>query len=814
MFKNYIKIAYRNIIKDKYYSVINFIGLSIGLSFFGLLIVFLNHEFNYDTSYSNSDRIYRTILTSNNENIESETAQLPLPFSDVVTNEIDGIEFVSKVYDIPQQLIETDTYRGRLDDMVASDASFLKIFDLKILTGNANNPLEKQMSIVLTKQTALRFFGDINPVGKTINIESYGLFNVTAVLDKIPENSSFRFSAVMNANIDQYLENFGGPDWFRTYYTSWNGSVAHNYLKLNEGVDPEHIASQIKALTDNYYPNSDIERSFSLQPITDLHFNSSNIRSGIDEINGTPGSIQYVYIFTAIAILILLIACINYMNLSSARSIKRTAEIGLRSVFGAQRIQLVILFLTQSLMIALLSLLPSIGLLQIMIPYFESITGFELTLSLNDLVRVGFFALPSILLIGLVSGFYPALVLTKTELSNTVKQNTSGSVQSSFFRKSLVIGQFSLTYVIIVVTLIAGKQLGFIFDKELGFEKEHVVVMEINDGRLRNFIPDLKNEISKNDHVVGIAGLTRMISGYREPDLVEVIKQHSSSENIPTTFYGFDEDVVPLMEIEIVQGRNFIEDGGESLNANSILINESAALEFFGNSSPINQPLVLGNEEQLEVTVVGVVKDFHYRSLHENIEPLIIGYINNPFVGIDDFAIRLTGDKIPETIAEIETIVGQFIELDEEVGLEYEFLDSMINTYYKIDTIYKKLFLIGSWITILLSVVGLIGLTAFYAEMRTKEFGIRKVLGASLKDLVSIQSSFFIKLILISIFVGAPLSYLVSIKWLQNFSYQVHFSFTLFILAGISTVLISFIPICIIAFRTALQNPISQLRTE
>lgn len=816
MFKSHFKIAYRSIVKDRYYSVINFLGLTVGLSFFGLMLLALNHEFSYDTSYTDSDRIYRTVLTSQRDDLQNRNAQLPLPFSDVVKDNIAGIEAITKAYGVPQQIIETDYARGRLEDIVATDSSFFNIFDLNLTLGDISTALDDQMSIVLTQKTATRFFGDQNPVGQVFEIENYGIYTVTGVLDEIPENSSFRFSAIMNANIDRYLEGFTDRQWFIDYYTGWGGRVAHNYIKLEHGVDAVQVANQIDLLITNYFGESDIARTVDLQPIADMHFHSAEISSNLSELNGTPGNIQYVYIFAAIAILILSIACINYMNLSSARSIKRTGEIGVRNVLGAYKSQLITQFLIQSIVMALLSIIPALLLLQFIIPYFESITGIELILNSYSLFRVGVFAIPCILLIGLISGLYPAYMLSKLELSQTVKQKSSGSVQSSFFRKGLVVGQFALTYSIIVITLLAGRQLGYIFDKELGFEHEHVVVLEIDDGRLRNSIPSLKSEITKHTNVTGIAGLTRMFSGYREPALVEVNREGASEENLPIQFYGFDEDVIPVTGLEIAQGRNFLTQEGETLNPNTILINETAAQILFPQESAINKVIALGNSRgrQLEATIVGIVKDFHFQSLHVPIEPLVIGYIDNPFVGIDDFAIRITGNNIPETISHIEKAVGQFIELDEEAGLEYQFLDSMINEYYKADTVYRKLFMIGAWITIILAIIGLVGLTSFYAEMRTKEFGIRKVLGASLKDLASLQSSFFLKLIVIAIGIGIPVSILVSEKWLQNFSYKVSLDASLFIIAGISTVLIALIPIGLIALKTSLQNPIAQLRTD
>ena len=816
MFKNYLKIAYRSIIKDKYYSIINFLGLTIGLSFFGLMLLTLNHEFSYDTSYADSDRIYRAILNSQRDDLQSSSAQVPLPFSDVIKDQVPGIEAITKVYGAPQQVIQTDHTRGRLDDIVATDSAFFNIFDLDLTLGQAATALDNQMSIVLTQETANRFFGDQNPVGQVFEIEAYGLFTVTGVLDKIPENSSFRFSAIMNPNIERYLEGFTERQWFIDYYTSWGGRIAHSYIKLKEDTDPVQIASQIDQITVDYFGQSDITRTFNLQPVTDIHFHSAEINSNLSELNGTPGNLQYVYIFAAIAILILSIACINYMNLSSARSIKRTGEVGLRSVLGAYKSQLIVQFLTQSVVMALLSIVPAIFLLNLIIPYYESITGTQLVLNSYNLIRVGLFAIPSILFIGLISGLYPAFMLAKLELSQAVKQKNSSSIQSSIFRKGLVIGQFALTYSIIVITILAGRQLNYVFDKELGFDEEHVVVMEIDDGRLRNFITDLKTEVTKDKNVLGIAGLTRMFSGYRDPAAIEVNREGNPEENLPLQFYGFDEDVIEVMGLEIAQGRNFLTEGGETLNPNTILINETAAQILFPQESAINKIIAIGNSRgrQLDATIVGVVKDFHFQSLHVPIEPLIIGYIDNPFVGIDDFAIRITGDNIPETIDHIEQVVDQFIELDEDQGLEYQFLDSMINTYYKADTVYRKLFMIGASITIILAVVGLVGLTSFYAEMRTKEFGIRKVLGASLKDLVSIQSSFFLKLIAIAIGIGIPTSALVSTKWLQNFSYKVNLDVTLFILACVGTVLIALIPIGIIALKTSLQNPITQLRSE
>jgi len=814
MFKNYLKIAWRTIVKDKYYSLINFIGLTIGLSFFGLMLLTIHHEFNYDSSYSDSDRIYRTVLTTERDAIVDNNAQLPLPFSEIIDTELQEIQAISKAFGVPQQLVQTESSRGRLDNMIATDDSFFRIFDLEFISGEPTTALQNQMSVVLTKETARRFFGNSDPIGKSFEIDRYGLFTVTGVLDKIPENSSFRFSALIHPNIERYLENYSDRQWFIDFYTGWRGRIAHNYVKLQKNAKPDQVAAQIQQLSSSYLNNPEINYSFSLQPIQEVHFNSSGIDSNLEELNGTPGDLKYLYIFIAIAVLILSIACINYMNLASARSIKRTAEVGLRNILGAQKTQLVIQFMTQSVIMAFLSIVPALFLLQFMIPYFESITNIQLALSIHNLIKVGMYALPSVILIGIISGLYPAFVLTRYRLSEVVKQKSSGSVQSTFFRKSLVVGQFTITYSIIVLTLIAGQQINFIFDKELGFEDEQVIVMEINDGRLRNFITDLKTEVSNTKNVVGIAGLTRMFSGYRDPDFIEVILDNNPDKNIPTQFYGFDEDVIPVMDLDVVQGRNFLADDGASLNPSTILINESAANQLFPGESPINKVLTLGTEEQLDATIVGVVKDFHFQSLHEPIEPLIIGYIDNPFVGIDDFAIRLSGNDTQVTIANIEQIIGQFIELDEEIGLEYQFLDSMINQYYATDTVYRKLFTIGAWVTILLSVVGLIGLTSFYAEMRTKEFGIRKVLGASFKDLISIQSYFFLKLIGLAILVGIPIAFISSSRWLQNFSYQVNLDASLFIMGGIITLLIAIIPITIIGLRSSLQNPINQIRTE
>ncbi len=814
MILNYLKIAYRNILRDTYYSIISFVGLTIGLAFFGLMLLTINHEFSYDSSYTDYDRIYRSVLITKQGEVDSKTAQLPLPFSDVLRDDIDGIDQITKVYGMPQQLVEANSTRGRLSNMVATDETFFEIFDLKMLFGTPSSSLKNQMSIVLSKETAVRFYGSRNPVGETFEIDRYGLFTVTGVLDELPNNSSFQFSAIANVSIDQYLENFGGPAWFRDYYTSWQGRVAHSYIKLNEAVDPLYVSDQIEAITANYFGDAAPDLSFDLQPIKDQHFHSADIQSNISALNGTPGNIQYIYIFAAIAFLILSIASINYMNLSSARSIKRTSEVGLRTVFGAGKSQVITQFLTQSILMASMSVLPAFALLQLLIPYYHSITGIALTLMVVDILRVSSFAIPSILIIGLISGIYPAIVLSKTQLSQTVKQNNSNSISSSFFRKSLVVGQFALTYIIILITVVAGRQMSFIFDKELGFEDEQVVVMEINDGRLRNHIPQLKQEVFNHPEIVGIAGLSRMISSNREPDVVHVNRIESPEENIPFSFYGFDEDVVSVMELEIVQGRNFIPEGGETLNPNTVLINQTAAQLLFPNESPINKRIILSEDESYEMTIVGVINDFHYKSLHVPIEPLVIGYIENPFVGIDDFAIRLTGKNMSATISDLESIIGGFIELDADVGLEYQFLNSIIDDYYKADQTYRKLFTIGAIITILLSIIGLIGLTAFYAEMRTKEFGIRKVLGASLSDIIGIQTKFFVGLIGLAILIGIPISITSSQSWLMNFTYRTELSLIEFSLAAVGTILIAAIPILVIAYRTSIQNPITQLRAE
>ncbi|MEQ9264035.1 MAG: ABC transporter permease [Balneolaceae bacterium] len=814
MIKNYLKIAFRTIKGDKYFSLISFVGLTVGLSFFGLMLLFIAHEQSYDTMYSDSDRIYRTVLNTQRDGNLTKTAHLPLPFSEVIEGSNAGILANTKVFGVPQRVVETATMRGRMDEIVATDEQFFHIFDLNLIYGDIETALESQMSIVLTRETATRFFGDTNPVGESFDVQDYGLFTVTGVLDDIPKNSSFRFTALMHADIDRYLGTMTDRQWFIDYYTGWNGRVAYNYIKLEPGVEPVSLSSQITSQAAPYFTSENQETSIELQPVKDIHFGSADIQANLSELNGIPGNIQYLYIFAAIAILILTIACINYMNLASARSIKRTAEVGIRSVMGANKGQIITQFLVQSVLMALLSILPALGLLQFLIPYFELLTGIQLALSAENLVNVAIYAVPCVLIIGLVSGLYPSIMLLKYQLAETVKIKTATTTHGSFFRKGLVVGQFALTYSIIVITLIAGTQLRYIFDRDLGFVEEQVVVMEINDGRLRNFIPDMKQELLRNDNIIGMAGLTRMFSGYRNPQEIELNRENATDENLPLEFYGFDEDVVPVMGLEIIQGQNFLDDGSESLNTSSVLINETAAQMLFPGESPINKTITIAQPRTLEATVIGVVKDFHYQSLHVPIGPLVLGYIDNPIIGIDDFAVRISGEDIPTTIAYIEETIGKFIELDESAGLEYEFLNSMINQYYAADSTYHKLFTIGAWITIILSVIGLVGLTAFYAEMRTKEFGIRKVLGASVSDLVSLQSSFFLKLIGIAILIGLPCSLLISTQWLKNFSYQISLEASLFLIAGIFTALIALVPIAVIAYKTSLENPINSLKSE
>lgn len=814
MFKNYIKIAYRSIVKDKYYSIISFLGLTIGLAFFGLMLLVLNHEFNYDSMYADADRIYRLTMTNEEDPDDEAEGQLPMPLADVIRENIASAEIVSHAFGAPQQIIETTERTGRLDGIVISDGDFFEIFDLEFNSGDARTALDNQMSIVLTKDVARQYFGSTNVIGKTMNIEAYGLFTVTGVLEEIPRNSSFQFTAIMNANIDRYLESITARSWFVDYYTGWNGHVAHTYVKLAAQAQVGEFVGQIDAVKGNYFGENADSRKFDLQPIKNIHFGSAHINSNLSELTGKPGNVTYIYVFAGIAVLILVIACINYMNLSSARSIRRTSEVGVRSVFGAGKMQIVIQFLLQSILMALISVIPAMGLLQFMVPYFEIMTGIEIALGYNDIITVLSYSIPSVIIIGIISGLYPSFMLVRFTLAETVKKRGSISVQSSTFRKGLVVGQFALAYAIIVLTLITSNQIEYIFDKELGFDSEQVIVMEINDGRLRNFIPDLKQEVVKHNNVLGIAGFSRMISGYREPAAIELNKTDNPGIEFNANFYAFDEDAIEVMELEVVQGRNFLGEGALTLDSNSILINETAAQQLFPNESAIGKELSITQPDVHTATIVGIIKDFHYRSLHVPIEPLVVGYISNPIESIDDFAIRIAGNNIPESIAHIEAVVGQFIQLDEYTGLEYEFLDSMIQDYYAIDQTYKKLFLIGAWITILLSTVGLVGLTSFYSEMRTKEFGIRKVLGATIKDLISLQSTFFLKLILIAISVGIPLSFFASTEWLKNFNYQVEMIPGPFILALATTLIIALLPISLIAYKNSYKNPIDSLKSE
>lgn len=807
MLKNYIKIALRNFKRQKLYSIINVIGLSIGLTVSIIIILFVTNEINFDKFNHNYKRIARIITTSQSLDKSLRNYSLtPGILGEKLKEEYPEIEDYTTIidrYTWGRFTVEHNRNKYYESDYLITEPSFLKMFDFKILAGDKNSLLTEPNEMVLTKSTAKKLFGDKNPVGKTIKTDrSWGDFKVTGILKDPPKNSHLQFSMLISMKSLIKLEGFNKA------LHSFNYDIVRTYLLFKPGYKPLNFSGKLKEFQNSYkIKNSGTADFISLQPLSDIHFNSQNIEF---DLNSNPRSKTTLYILAIIGLLIIFIAAINYTNLTTAKSITRMKEIGIRKVVGADKNQLIQQYLTEAVLVTFVALFTAVLIVELILPAFNNFTG----KSLSFMSRSGFpeiaFIIFLTLFVGLFSGIFPALLITK---SNTILF-FQGSVQPksrfSLIGKGLVVIQFAVSIMMIFCTLTIYKQLKYIQNKELGFNKDNMLIVDINSSGTRNNFITMKNEFSRNPDVKNITVSSRIPGDWKTQ---KEIKAHNFGEDKKydkKMFYiGADYDFIKTFGIALLEGRNFHNSySGDSTN---IIINREAAVAL-GLSDPIGKSIVISDDESEGVyKIIGLVKDFNFQSLHEKISPMIIGYWNNPFISIDYFTARIGGRNIPGIIKYFVSVQNNF---DKITPFEYNFLDRRIEEFYNQDKHEAVIVNTASGLAMLIACLGLFGLTAFSAQKRTKEIGVRKVLGASITGILVMFSGNFLKLVLFACFISLPVSYYLMQKWLNEFAYRINIDITIFLFSGIIALIIAIITISFQAIKAAVSNPVESLRYE
>jgi ABC-type antimicrobial peptide transport system permease subunit len=799
MLKNYLKVAIRNIYKNKIYSFINVIGLAVGLAGFILITILIKNELSYDTFHKQSDRIYRVVEIQNQDNIGKIKVAVTMgPLAKAMKDYFAGVENSARMVPSPPIFCKIGVKGFYEKDVSFADPSVFDVLTIPFIEGNQKTALVSPFSIVLTKSAANKYFGNEDPLGKTLTISGiFGTedYNITGVIKDYPKNSNMSFTM---------LGSYSTMEHYVSWIKQWNNNTLATFVLLKPGVSPEQIDRQFKAFIKQYIPpdpqtgkQSDLQ--MYLQPIKDLHLYSSDIV--YQTYRNNQGSISTVYIFSAIAFFILLIGCINFMNLATARSAKRIKEIGLRKVMGSDRKSLVYQFIGEAILISFFALLISIILVEVMLPYFKDIFDGRIIMSfqnnsifLLELVGITLF-------VGIVSGIYPALFLSRFQPAESLKGSLSTKFKGAYLRKVLVISQFAIAIILFICTGIVSNQMSYIKNKDLGFNKEHVLYLPIRSKDTREKINLLKTELSKNSDIVNVAA-TSGLFGASGSEGTETVAGTNSQVRMMMRRSFVDYDYLKTMQMDIVKGRNFsLSHSSDSTSA--VIINEAAARKF-GWANPVGKQF----EGTPNKTVIGVVKDFNFFSLHSKIGPLIMSINPDQFYYL---MIRVKPENLPATISFINKTWAGVVP---DKPFDYSFLDQHFNEIYKNDERTGQMFGFFSTLAILIACLGLFGLAAYTGEQRIKEIGVRKVLGASVTNIVFLISKDFIKLVIISGIIAVPISYFAMNSWLQDFAYRVKIGPVIFILAISLAFLIAFITISSQALKAATSNPVKAIKYE
>ncbi|GAB4047516.1 ABC transporter permease [Spirosoma litoris] len=800
MLSNYLTIAFRNLWRHKAFTAINIVGLATGLATCLLIVLFVLHELSYDRYHANADRLYRMTLISQLGEANFHFAYTSEPAGQALLDECAGVEAVTRLRDDGDMLVKNDHDTFKEERVAFVDSNFFSFFSLPILKGHRIRPLVDPKTLVLTETTARKYFGKADPIGKTLSMGNLGLFRVTGVCADVPSNTHFHYDM------------FGS---FRSVNqgTKWVASGAYIYLRLREGYSIRQVEAQSQGFIRKYvapelkeffgltlpeFLQKGNRISFSFQPVTDIH-----LHSNLDDEMEANSDIKYVYIFSAIALFILLLACINFMNLSTAGSVGRAKEVGIRKVLGSVRKQLVSQFLTESVLLTTLALLLALGLVVLLLPGFNALAGKQFTAStiFNGQILAG--AVLACLVIGLLAGSYPAFVLSSFKPITVLKGKLQVDLRSGWLRNILVTGQFVVSIAIIIATIVANQQLRFIQTKKVGFDKEQVLVLhdtQVLGSKLTAFKAELAKLSSVNR--VALAGFLPAGTSRQSQDGIR-FRDGSRTGNHLTKSYFVDEDYLPTLGIKMAQGRNFSK--AFPTDNTAALLNE-AAVRAYGFKNPIGQQLSTVGDGERTYTVIGVVKDFHFASMHQRIAPLIL------FYGGDNgqLALRIQTDDIPRLLSTIE----QMWKAETDNPFVYSFLNERFNTMYQADQRIGQLFGIFAGLAVLISCLGLLGLAAFTTHQRTKEIGVRKVLGASVGGIVRMLLSSYLKLILIALVIASPIAGYTMSQWLRDFAYKIDVEWWVFALAGGMATIVAILTVSYQAIKAAMMNPVKSLRSE
>lgn len=794
MLKSYLKIVVRNFQRNRFFSLINVTGLALGISCFTIILLFVENEFSYDRFHREPENVYRIVKDFvNNDGSRIPDATTPPALTTAIRHELPEVECVTRFFPNwdRRNLLEYGDKRFYEMNLLRIDSSFFHVFDFEFIKGSKEKPFNGIHSILLTETTARKYFGDENPIGKIIrmNINNGTDYQVTGVLKDVPANAHFSFDILIPFESGRNADL--AWDWY-SFYT---------YVRLRPGADPKPFETNIRQLFAKHQPTSLNE--FYIQPLTDIHLRSS-LKWELSE----NGDIMYVHILLIIAVFVIVVASINYINLSTAQAAKRAKEVGVRKVTGAHRYSLIRQFLFESMIMVMISFGLSIIITSLILPAGKSVLGSDLSAFVIQSQWIIIILPLSILLIGVLAGFYPALYLSSFQPLKVLRGSFFGSAPGIHLRRALVVFQFIISTVLITGFLIISEQLDFIRNKKLGFDQENIVMLPNIRGGIGRSIssPESMAEDMKKIHSVNSLARADGIFGFKNATngVTDKIRHNHIALNFIRADYAF----IPTLNIQLAEGRNFSPEFPSDSAA--IIINEKAAAQLGLDQPIIGQQLAWDDESGTihDFTIVGVVKDFHFTSFHEEIKPFgFILEVNNG----STFFLKIHPENTSATLKEIEKV---WTKHQPEKPFDYSFQDEYMAKLHKSEAKFQRLFSWFTFLAIVIACLGLFGLVAALAESKTKEIGIRKVLGSTVSGIIALLSKEFIRLVLIALVISSPLAYFAATLWLSEFAYRIEIGWMVFVMAGIVTLVIALTTVCLQSVRAALVNPVESLRNE
>jgi putative ABC transport system permease protein len=809
MFKNYFKIAMRNLMKQKFISGINLFGLTVGIACCLLILSYILHELSFDKYHKHADNVYRvnrTFVNPQTGDINLSLGAVAPPFGPLLTNDFPVIKQMTRVLPIGNMAFRFEEKRFNERDVFFADENFFNVFDINLLNGSKEKALNEMYSVMLAEEVAKKYFGNSDPINKVVRLDNQIDAKVTGVYKAFPSNSHFHPKVMISFNTLRDTAIYGEEQ----LRTNFGNNAFFTYLLLPEKYDIKKLEAQMPSFLnrhmskkgDGFKPSQWTNLSFT--KLTDIHLHSHK-----DDEMEANGDIKRVYIFSAIALFILLIACINYMNLSTARSVLRAKEIGVRKTIGASKRELIAQFLSESIMISWLATILAFLFTWLLLPWMNELSGLQLSIDslLQWHIVIPLLFVPFI--VGLLSGLYPAVFLSSFQPVKVLKGIMKLDNQTFSFRKVLVVVQFAVSIILIVSTIVVFQQLRYMQNKSLGFDREHVVVLSYNNAITARY-EGFRNELLSNTLVKEVGRSSRIPTGRLLDASGAQIKRGDSLAPAASEIKMVtgDDGFLSTYGVKIIAGRNLSRSNG--LNDTSAFMINEAAIKALGLNTPGD---VIGKQFQYggrKGEIVGVFNDFHFESMHERILPIAFFMpINQTNYG--QISIKLSGNNISGALAHIENTYKKFLP---EVPYEFNFLDDNFNRLYEAEQRQGTIFTVFACIAIFIACLGLFGLSAFAISQRVKEIGIRKVLGADVGSIVSLLSIDFLKLVIVAAILAFPIAWFAMHQWLQDFAYRIGVAWWVFLVAGIVATVIAFITISFQALKAATANPVKNLRTE